>query len=161
MTPLKETERRADKWRDRMGWEQTEIDALATLQPGVLDRIVREAIDPFYDHKLFARVESARWKWRRAAQAAIDAQLDHAQFGRIRKTAERELEKMRGKLEEISEMARAATADLNVDLPPVEIPGPEIDETQQGEPLLSSEWSWADQTKSLKARKSYIDGAGS
>ena len=27
-TPLKETEKRADKWRARMGHEQTEIDAL-------------------------------------------------------------------------------------------------------------------------------------
>jgi len=32
-TPLKETERRADRWRARWGVEQTEIDALATLKP--------------------------------------------------------------------------------------------------------------------------------
>jgi hypothetical protein len=33
-TPLKETEKRADRWREAFGVEQTEIDALATLQPG-------------------------------------------------------------------------------------------------------------------------------
>ena len=32
-TPLKETERRADKWRDAFGIEQTEIDALLALRP--------------------------------------------------------------------------------------------------------------------------------
>ena len=32
-TPLKETERRGTKWRAAMGWEQTEINALSTLQP--------------------------------------------------------------------------------------------------------------------------------
>jgi hypothetical protein len=32
-TPLKETEKRADRWRQAFGVEQTEIDALATLQP--------------------------------------------------------------------------------------------------------------------------------
>jgi hypothetical protein len=30
-----------------------------------------------------------------------------------------------------------------------------------GKPLLSSAWSWSDQTIALKARKSYSDGAGS
>jgi hypothetical protein len=40
-TPLKETERRADRWTDAFGVEQTEIDALATLQPDELERIAR------------------------------------------------------------------------------------------------------------------------
>ena len=32
-TPLKKTERRADRWQQAMGTAQTEIDALAALQP--------------------------------------------------------------------------------------------------------------------------------
>ena len=37
-TPLKETEKRADRWREAHGGlEQTEIDALATLRPDALD----------------------------------------------------------------------------------------------------------------------------
>ena len=65
-TPLKETEKRADKWREDMGWEQTEIDALATLQPGVLRRIVNDALAPFYDHTLNDRVYAAKSEWERA-----------------------------------------------------------------------------------------------
>ena len=45
-TPLKETERRADRWREAFGVEQTEIDALATLQPRVLRDIAERAFDP-------------------------------------------------------------------------------------------------------------------
>lgn len=43
-----------------MGTEQTEIDALAALQPGVLDRIARDALDRFYDHDLARRTREAR-----------------------------------------------------------------------------------------------------
>src|SRR5208282_3421627 len=51
-TPLKETERRADKWREAFGIEQTEIDALATLRPRDLETIVEAAIEPYFDSSL-------------------------------------------------------------------------------------------------------------
>ena len=38
-TPLKETEKRAERWREVMQHEQTEIDALAALRPDVLRQI--------------------------------------------------------------------------------------------------------------------------
>jgi len=69
-TPLKETERRADRWRAAFGVEQTEIDALATLQPQILARIIREAITPFYDSSLDRRVYEAREEWEEQASAA-------------------------------------------------------------------------------------------
>ena len=53
-TPLKDTERRADKWTAAMGVEQTEIDALAALQPDVLTQMARDAIAPFFDSTLDA-----------------------------------------------------------------------------------------------------------
>ncbi len=40
-TPLKETEKRADKWTAATGVMQTEIDSLAALQPQLLARIAR------------------------------------------------------------------------------------------------------------------------
>jgi hypothetical protein len=58
-TPLKDTERRKGKWYARWGREQTEIDALATLRPDILEAIVREAIKPFYDPTLDDRVAEA------------------------------------------------------------------------------------------------------
>ena len=64
-TPLKETEKRADRWRLEFGLEQTEIDALATLRPDVLRRIVEGAIAPFYDQTLERRTRDARFALRR------------------------------------------------------------------------------------------------
>ena len=58
-TPLKATERRADKWQEAMGVAQTEIDALAALQPALLRRMAREAIKPFYDPTLLRRCVAA------------------------------------------------------------------------------------------------------
>ena len=65
-TPLKDTERRADKWTAATGVEQTEIDALAALQPDLLRQIADDAIAPFYDDTLDDRVRQAeRNGWRR------------------------------------------------------------------------------------------------
>lgn len=44
--PPKATERRADKWTAAMGVQQTEIDALAALQPDVLTQMATDAIAP-------------------------------------------------------------------------------------------------------------------
>ena len=59
-TPLKETEKRADRWREAFGVEQTEIDALATLRPDALREIVDRAFDPYFDRTLKARVGDCR-----------------------------------------------------------------------------------------------------
>ena len=45
-TPLKDTERRADRWKAEFGVEQTEVDALATLRPNDLRRVVERASRP-------------------------------------------------------------------------------------------------------------------
>ncbi len=89
---------------------------------------------------------------------AVDEQLDHDQLAELRAMAQRQIGEMEAQLAEIAEATRMATSDLDVDLPDVEIPEPEVDVGLQGEPLLSSEWPWSDQTKALIARKSYMDG---
>ena len=49
-SPLKSGETRRVEFGGRsMATEQTEIDALATLQPRELERIAREAVAPYYD----------------------------------------------------------------------------------------------------------------
>src|SRR4051794_9146199 len=75
-TPLKDSERRADRWQDMMGVEQTEIDALAALRPDLLRKIVRDALAPFYDRTLARRVAEARTAWLNEAQRALDEQID-------------------------------------------------------------------------------------
>jgi hypothetical protein len=53
--------------------EQTEIDALAALQPEVLTQIVRDALEPFFDFGLAGRIAAAAQQWRADANAALQA----------------------------------------------------------------------------------------
>jgi hypothetical protein len=55
-TPLKTGESRADRWRQEFGVEQTEVDALGTLRPDDLRRIVETALAPYYDRTLGRRI---------------------------------------------------------------------------------------------------------
>ena len=48
-SPLKETERRGDRWVAIMRRAQTEIDALAALHPGAIGRLAEDAIAPFFE----------------------------------------------------------------------------------------------------------------
>jgi hypothetical protein len=69
-TPLKQTEKRASRWREIMQHEQTEIDALAALRPADLQRIARAAAEPFYDFSLDARCAAASDAWLAEAEAS-------------------------------------------------------------------------------------------
>jgi DNA topoisomerase VI subunit B len=70
-SPLKETERRARRWRDTHGHDQTEIDAMVELHPDALRQAVFDAILPFYDAGLDDRVLAAETKWREEANEAL------------------------------------------------------------------------------------------
>src|SRR4051794_22541041 len=70
-TPLKTTEKRADKWRARMKHEQTEIDALGALRPEELTRIALDALKPFFDFTLDARCRAAFEKWQVGAREKL------------------------------------------------------------------------------------------
>jgi hypothetical protein len=74
-SPLKDGEKRGPLWLQTYGLEQTEIDALATLRPDVLERMIREAVAPYFDAGLAARVRAAREAWEEHAQEEIDAHL--------------------------------------------------------------------------------------
>ena len=85
-TPMKDTERRADKWRERFQCEQTEIDALATLQADVLVEIVEADLKPYFDPGLQKRQRQAYEEAAQAMRSTIEAatapfqdQLEHAQ----------------------------------------------------------------------------------
>jgi len=153
-TPLKETELRASRWRDAFGIEQTEIDALATLRPEVLRTIVTDALGPFFDHTLDGRVSFAELEWIEAAQAELRSRADAPTLEIIRDLAERRLEELREEIEELNRALRQAVPD-DLELPPIEIPEPLVDEEEYGKPLISSAWPWAEQTRALVARKAY------
>ena len=106
-SPLKETEKRGDKWRAAWGIEQTEIDSLLT--PGrqrILARLARDAIAPFYDRTLDERVFEARGRWMDEAQAAVQAQTDSGRLEAIRADAARQLDDMRRQIRETTRSVR-------------------------------------------------------
>jgi len=156
-TPLKETERRADKWRGAFGVEQTEIDALATLRPRELQRIVEVAIVPYFDEGLSDRVAAAKRDWEEAAQEALEEQIDSDSLDVIRERAAGNLEELKAEIETINEQLRMAVDDI-VELPEAIVPEPEVGAeklSRQASLISSSTQSWAEATRALKVRKSY------
>lgn len=155
-TPLKDTERRADRWQAAMGVEQTEIDALAATQPDVLAGMARDAVAPFFDNTLTRRVRVVEEQWEADAQQAMDAQSD-ADLGPLREQA---AERLAEKQAEIAEILNSVHVDADMfDLPDVpEVPQPVIDYDSQPEPLCDSRWDFAEQCRRLIRSKNYTNG---
>ena len=105
-TPLKDSERRADKWKAAMGVEQTEIDALLALRPRLLRELAETAIAPFYDSTLHSRVRTAKAEWLSAAQAVIDENSSSDELESLREAAAEQLEDKRTEIEEILDSIR-------------------------------------------------------
>jgi hypothetical protein len=155
-TPLKETEKRASRWRDAFGCGQTEIDALTIpSKVPVLQRYLREAFAPYIDTTLSHRVWQAEAEWREAAQQAIDDQIDADRLERIRAEASTKLETLREEIERLNEALSVACDDLNIELPDIEVPEPEVELEEGRQALLSFDHDWVDATQALIERKSY------
>jgi hypothetical protein len=151
-TPLKASEKRAGRWVDAMGVEQTEIDALASLQPELLDRIAREAMGAFFDFTLEDRVAAAEHDWMEEAQAVIDAAIDPMRLEQIKRAAEAKLDELREEFAAINDALRLDVRDFN--LPDIEIPEADVAEPDD-EPLVNSAWTFAAQTAALIDSRSY------
>ncbi len=154
-TPLKATEKKADKWRAAFGVEQTEIDALASLRPDLLRQIARDAIAPFFDRSLSQRVFEAKGRWLDEAGEVISRDLDIEQLGRIRAEAASRLADMAQQVADLNDQLRIDVDDF--DLPPAVVPEAEVDGSN-GLPLLDSRWDFAGQCRALIASKAYESG---
>ncbi len=155
-TPLKETERRANAWTTATGLEQTEIDALVSLQPEVLHNLARDAIKPFYDKSLDQRVTDAREQWEREAQAVVDDSIDQEQLYQLRADLEAKLAELESELEAFNAAVRIETTGFDLPrIPPV--PEAEVS-SGYGTPLLDSSRPYAVQSQALIDSKAYLDG---
>jgi hypothetical protein len=167
-TPLKKKEKRADKWLAEFGLAQTELDALATARPDILRQVVEQGIEPYYDRTLAERIARAKGEWRGRAQRVIDAHVDAEEVEGIRRDlddlaadATRRIQAIGA---EISERVSEADERLRVMVSGIRLPPiPTLPEAvlPTGEThglLVSSEWSWIEQTLALKARKTYGEG---
>lgn len=156
-TPLKDTEKRADRWQSAMGCAQTEVDALAALRPELLDRITREAVAPYFDDTLTARVRQAEREWEQTAQQMLDNAIDTEHLERLRAETAVILEQKRDEIRELLNAVQVDPDDLGITLPPIpEVP--EADLSPMREPLVSSRWDFAVQCAELIAAKNYANG---
>jgi hypothetical protein len=80
-SPFKKTEKRAKRWEEVHGREQTEIDAMVELYPDELRRIARDAVRPFYDDTLDDRVTEIGDIWEKEA---ADNLQRHPEYNAIR-----------------------------------------------------------------------------
>ena len=188
-SPLNSKEQRKARWRERMGVEQTEIDALLTLHPGALTGMIRAALKPYYDPTLNSRLSRAEREWRADAGDKIEAQIaDDPELSGPMQNAEQwaadvttrtealnqRIEQIRDLVDEINDEADSIKNDIAsvdrtmsaiaeaIELEPPEVPEPELPEQpEDGANLVfSSAWSWAEATENMKARKAYEVGDG-
>ncbi len=167
-TPLKDTERRADRWREAFGVEQTEVDALATLRPGALQEIIKRALAPYYDTTLAGRITRAKREWEWQAQGIINAHVDADALAEIRRNVENIEAEATQRIEalkiEVAERVAAENDQLEEMVAGIELPEapalPEVElpVTPPNSIIVSTDWDWSTQTRALKAQKSYGNG---
>jgi hypothetical protein len=155
-TPLKETEKRADRWRAFMGHEQTEIDAMIALRPDELRAIARDAVQPFYDRTLKRRAAEAQDQWEEEAMALM---RDHPAYqealSRLGAAIDALREASPDTLHEASERFEAVqqeVADLlrtSIELPETVLPEPEIDTSSVPRPLFRTDDDYVTATRRL------------
>ena len=150
-TPLKVEEKRASRWREAFGIEQTEIDALATVRPDDLREIVERAFDPYLDRDLAARVQKAQRKWQRQAERAVVQQIDPAQLAVL----QAEAAELQGALDDLDARLRAFGSFT---LPAIVVPQPKVNLVEARQALVGFGDDWLTATRALIARKGY--GAG-
>jgi hypothetical protein len=161
-TPLKESERRGDKWREIWGHEQTEIDAAIALAPDALAEIVRDAVKPFYDPSLQRRAREVWSTWAsREAQRFYDLPLYATAEGEIEIANARVIE-AHAELDAAISAARetqrhwsdAINAEIDAD-PPAEPPVDTVEPNlaPASEPIFSTDDDYATASRKLIDRK--------
>jgi hypothetical protein len=149
-TPLKDTERRADRWRAVMQHEQTEIDALAALDPDTLADIAWEALAPFYDHTLSRRLNQRRQQWESTANELLRA---HPAYADICTRLEEALAAVQAAAQAFHEAQEEGREELStIDTPDLDPPEAEP-ATQPQTPLFSSAVEFAEATRRLIRHK--------
>ena len=155
-TPMKETERRADKWRERFGVEQTEIDALATLRPRDLRNIVEAAVEPYWDETLDARcdeaLDDARMQARKVLSSIVDGYRERlatvdARLAEVREETNAIRAEIRPILSEIEVKVQEALQEIDLEAPEAD-PDGDVDDA-----LYCSSREWVEQTEILRDEK--------
>jgi hypothetical protein len=150
-TPLKDTERRADRWRLMTGHEQTEIDALIALDPAALREIACDAVRPFFDWTLEHRTRQSAQDWMRQAAELLEA---HPAYQQARRQIESALERVREAVDQLHAIQDTAQNTLECDIEPPDIVLPEPrPSVPTPEPLFSTQQDYYTASHKLIAHK--------
>jgi hypothetical protein len=156
-TPLKDSERRADRWRLVMGHEQTEIDALIALNPDALREIAQEAVGPFYDPTLDRRTRRAASDWLQQASRLLEA---HPTYAQARVQIESALERVRKAVDQLHAIQDTTRNMLESDIEPPAIAVPEpLSLFPAPEPLFSTQQDYYTASRKLISHKA-LETAG-
>jgi hypothetical protein len=104
-SPLKPSERRADRWREAMGIEQTELDAALALRHDDFIAAIEQVIRLYVDETLARRVDEAAAGWRSAAIDAVEEQTNAEELAELQDRYDRareEVEAINDRLDEIA-----------------------------------------------------------
>jgi len=148
---LKEGEKRGEIWLELYGSEQTEIDALATLNPAELERIARAAVAPYFDASLLGRVNLAKATWRNRINAEIEGQVDEDRLDDLKNRATEGLATLRAVNAELSYMAEAIET-----IEPPDLPAPDMEALEEAQDersdavLIDSEMDFVEATERLR-----------
>lgn len=135
--PIKETERRAAKFEENFGGGACELDALQALHPGVLGRMVGNALSEYYSQEAadYANAQA------RAVRDEIVAQRDE-----IMSRYEDELEAVQGMLDELRSIR------VEAEEYPVQVQEPHVDE-EDDDWMFSSQRGYVQQIQKYKQHK--------
>jgi len=156
-TPLKETEKRADRWLAATGRAQTELDAAIALAPREFAKTVRASMNQYHDRAVARRASSLREELEAEANARLAEQMNDETMALIRYRAEAKLEEIQSAAKEVNDALAVSIefGDFTTGTPPVLIG----ETAPTARPLFDSQEEWATATRRLKARKAFAEGS--
>ena len=153
-TPIKATDKRAAKWTAATGRQQTEIDALAALNPEALQQILLADAEPYFDKTLRTRWFQAKSEFEAEQTADLQERIGAEEMAAMRDTMSEKLETIQA---EMDALADAASIDADqYDVPDFAPPEAEMpSDLPATDLLLDPEEDWITQTQRLAARKHF------
>lgn len=163
-TPIKDSERRKDRFEQIHGEGAVELDALEALHPGVLARIVETEIlryrDTELENRLYDQHSEAQHELTQEFRRVVDPYLSETKELQNRareilarhKSFDDEMVQLEKRAEQIRERITAAVNDIEVDLPGREEPDVEGDDGTEW--LYDSDREYIEQLMTYKRHKS-------
>lgn len=159
-TPVSD-ERMLGKWETRYGEGRTELDALEAQQPGLLEQIVEEALEEYYDSEMDKKVRHAEQNLKSEIEDAITEEIEKKRedMEKARKKLQPKLREAREFIEKWEEENRELIKeyknlfDIDPDLDGIELVEPDADvyPNEHGF-FFDSKLSYFDQLREYKER---------